>query len=734
MSHSRTSAASRLALEGAAVVLGYGGLAFFLLYPLFAHPATTVIDPLEYGPLGWLLLTPDVTLVIWELAWGWHALTTAPWKFFDANNFYPAPSTLAGSEHLLGHLPIFGPIYAVSGNPVLANQLNAWLILALCGAAMYALLRHWGASRPAAVFGGFVYAFCPARAYGTAHVYMTAGQYLPLALLFFDQTLTDQTVKAAAAFAAFLLLQMLCSYYWAFISIIALAGYGLGALVVGWRRFSTRGVLLIVGAGLVAGAVLALISLPYLRLKHLGIIPQYEQGSLFRWLVAASNGFWKNYLVPPIALRAWGYRLDSGLSFYIGVIPLGCALVAALPRRDAVDGAVRWAPAALLGLTLVSCLIARGPQVVIGKWTMSLPYAWFMHVVPGFSSMRAPGRFGLGVMLGIAGLAGLGFDRVLRRCHRGRIRTGLAALVVLGALFVTAADFDLLRFRPTVKTLPVGSNVPQVYQVLARNAPGPVLEIPAGSPAGDLRAMATESEYMFFSTFHWHPLLNGYSGYWPPSYAPVVALARALPNEHATEILTRTTGLRYVVVHLSKLTEAQQSRWIDPPGFELVGTFGQDRLFRVSGTLPADLLPALIDFSPRSRTVLGTPLVRLAESGRRATLTVAAPPAPTASPGQLVEVEVVVTNQSDATWPALASVGAHLVTLASRWEDGAGNVVSGSSGTTRLPYDLAPGESVRASVSTLAPGPGAMRLIIGVAQDGAWFPDPLPPIPITVQP
>jgi hypothetical protein len=357
-----------------------------------------------------------------------------------------------------------------------------------------------------------------------------------------------------------------------------------------------------------------------------------------------------------------------------------------------------------------------------------------MQVMPGFSSMRAPGRFGLAVMLGVGGLAGLGFDRALRMRRGGRVESWLASLAVLGVLFVTALDYDLLHRRPGVRRLPVGSDLPQIYQVLARSEPGPVLEIPAGSPGGDLHDMATDSEYMFFSTFHWFPLLNGYSGYWPPSYTPVVALARSLPNEHATEILARTTGLRYVVVHLSKLADAQQSRWVHPAGLELLGNFGQDLLFRVRKPLPADLLPALIDFSSRSSTLLGTPLVPLTESGRRATLTLAAPPPHAASPGLSIEVEVVVTNRSDTTWPALASVGEHLVTLASRWEDATGRVVPESSGTARLPYDLAPGESVRAAISPVAPGPGPMRLVIGVAQDGIWFPDPLPPIAVTANP
>jgi len=47
-----------------------------------------------------------------------HALVTDPIHLFDANAFHPARLALAGSDHLLGTLPVAGPVYWFTGNPV----------------------------------------------------------------------------------------------------------------------------------------------------------------------------------------------------------------------------------------------------------------------------------------------------------------------------------------------------------------------------------------------------------------------------------------------------------------------------------------------------------------------------------------------------------------------------------------------------------------------------------------
>ncbi len=45
--------------------------------------------------------------------------------------------------------------------------------------------------------------------------------------------------------------------------------------------------------------------------------------------------------------------------------------------------------------------------------------------------------------------------------------------------------------------------------------PSVLMELPLKSPD-----IYLEPVYMYFSTFHWHTLVNGYSGFSPPSVRP----------------------------------------------------------------------------------------------------------------------------------------------------------------------------------------------------------------------
>ena len=61
----------------------------------------------------------DVFFLTYTLAWGAHALATDPLRLFDANIAYPLERTLALSDHLLGTMPLFAPVYLFTGNAVL---------------------------------------------------------------------------------------------------------------------------------------------------------------------------------------------------------------------------------------------------------------------------------------------------------------------------------------------------------------------------------------------------------------------------------------------------------------------------------------------------------------------------------------------------------------------------------------------------------------------------------------
>lgn len=706
--------------EVCVALFAYVILVWVLLYPLFADPARQVYDP-SSRPDGWLT-APVAQWAMWAMAWDWHALTSDAARLFDANVFHPTPSALATSQPLLGQLALFAPVHALTGNMVLGYQINLMLALALCGAAMYALLRHWGAGRAAAFFAGFVYALCPVRLASLTHVQMLTAQYLPLVVIAADKTLSTGRLRHALALTALLLLQVLCSEELAYLTLVASLGYGAGVL---WQRrgVTMRGAALAVVAVMIGAAVAYALRVPRLQLAEAGWIGATDWLS---WARLDSAGWLRNYLVPAVAAQRWTWLL-SGPSVYVGLVPLALAVLAWRGGDAAPAGVPAWRRSAAAGTIAVSYLMALGPEIVVAGIELPAPQSLARVLMPDFSTVVTPARFALTLMLGLAGLAGLGLHAALERLAPAR-RRGPAAWWVTGLLVVlTGVEFGLPFARYPTRLVEAGELARPVHRALARRPAGAVLEIPAVTC--DLFNGDLESFYTASSAAHWRPLLNGYGSRPPLFHSSVVALAETLPDPRAAELLARMTGLRHVVVHLARLPHADRMRWSAPPGLELVGFFGSDLLFEVVGASAADLLPRL-DQSPGSAsTLLGNALAPLPPAGRRARLTAAGHWPEAVSAGFDFKVLVQVTNRSGHTWPALAwgDAARTRVTLAYRWEDAGGKIVAGNSVAAPLPYDLAPGETVTASLCVAAPAnAGPARLVIGLAQGGEWFADTTP--------
>ncbi len=703
----------RLLGEGAAVILFYLVLVVSFMWPLVLDPFNQVFRPSNLGSAS------DQNLIIWILAWDWHALTTAPLSLFDANIYHPALNTLAGSEHLLGVVPLSGPLYALTGNPVFAYTATHVLTLTLCGAAMYALLRHWGVVRTGALFGGFVYALYPSQTHGGPALQMISRQYLPLVLIFLDLTLQNARVRSAIALSGFLLWHMLCSVYLAFIGASSLFVYGFTFFAMKWRSISLRGLALVLGAVGAAAMVLVLIHLPYLELRDSGVITDYFGHEALKGL---SSGPWRDWLLPPISYRAWGFQTETGLRSYLGLLPLlsaGCILVCR--RRETAS----WAAPAAFAILLGGYLLALGASVEVLGHSVTLPYAYLAEWVPGFSSMRVPSRFSIATMTGLAALAGIGLGRAVAPLEARAHGKWLAAAVLALMLSGTAVEYDLPFTLPQAKPVPVGDGIPPIYTKLAELPEGPLLEYPWHGAQG-WHTAAQSASYMYFSTFHWKRLLNGYTGYPAPSARVTAGLVRALPGAQALEILKRATGVRYILVHASKLPPVERSKWTNPVGLKLIERSGADFLFEVAEPVNADLIDVMREGPPAGHTLLGTPIEMISLEERRADIRFTIPPRPEIRPGSVTLIQIEVKNDSNVPWPAFAGNSPQLVSVDHRLLDlETGSRVSAEWAGPRpgpLPYDLLPGESVRVEFMLSVPrDAGNSVLEVGLQQDGEWF-------------
>jgi hypothetical protein len=84
---------------------------------------------------------------------------------------------------------------------------------------------------------------------------------------------------------------------------------------------------------------------------------------------------------------------------------------------------------------------------------------------------------------------------------------------------------------------------PPIYNLLPENPNTVVVNLPMIRPD-----IAYEPTYMYFSTFRWHMLANGYSGFSPPSYMELVDHMATFPDPLSIAELRRR-GVQYVIVH-----------------------------------------------------------------------------------------------------------------------------------------------------------------------------------------
>src|SRR5207237_3755537 len=105
--------------------------------------------------------------------------------------------------------------------------------------------------------------------------------------------------------------------------------------------------------------------------------------------------------------------------------------------------------------------------------------------------------------------------------------------------------------------------------------PCPTRAPPFCLAAMDGDQLLATGRYMVASTLHWNPLLNGYTGYTPPSYPLLATLAQRLPDPTALADLCALVALRWLVVHQAGLLPAERAAWEGGgAGLARAATFG----------------------------------------------------------------------------------------------------------------------------------------------------------------
>ena len=462
----------------------------------------------------------DYLLNAWAISWVAHQSVTDPLHLFDGNIFWPERRTLAYSEAMIVQGLMAVPIRLLGGNPVLAFNGVMLAGFALTAFAFGLLAYRWTGSWSAALLTASAAGFNSHLFTRMAHMQAMHVEFIALALFGLDQVFTRARVRDAVTLGVGFALQGLTSVYLLTFTTWALIFAGGARLCTVDRHRRGRALALTGLAAALALLVLGFYLYSYYR-------TYLEQG--FSRSTADNVGLagsYTDYLSSVSWVHYWWSRpfVDVSRSInFPGVSVLALAAVAVFPGRGGPAARQLMCATGAVGCAIVAVL-PRLPG-----------YERIHHLMPLFWAVRVQAHIGQIVLLFLALLAGFGLARI-EQAWGGR-RGWLAVAVAAVALVNAEACRAPLPYRTF-------AGIPSVYDALASAQHAVVVEL----PAYDRRAWAGNAPYMFNSTSHWKPLVNGYSGFMPASYARLRAALEGFPGQQALETMHHQ-AITHAVVH-----------------------------------------------------------------------------------------------------------------------------------------------------------------------------------------
>lgn len=468
------------------------------------------------APLAWTLgglpigregvaTVPEFNL--WSLRWTAARLPHGLGGWWNAPIFWPSPGAYARSELQPLTGVGFGIIHWITPDTVAYGLLLIGAIT-LNGIAMNALARRVGVAPIPAALAGVL-----AQTIPFAFAQLGVLQLLMLwpiltALTCLLAWAEDPSPRWTAGLGCSLAAAVLtCGYHAVLFTLAALVAAPLLARRSWAREWRVR-----IGGLLLGAAIAAALTLPFVLGQHRWIAGiEWTDGT-----IRAGSASWSE-------LAPGGRHWPGTLLVILGVA--GAALT--FRRRS-----TRF----LLGLGVVATLIALGTRLSIFGIR---PYAALVHHFEVFAQMRSPYRATALAQLVLAALAAHSLDWVWRR---RRVLGPVLASVAVGAVLITSD----LGSGPIVPPPP---RHPAWVRYLIRHRGGAVLMVPMAASPSVFDFEPTTSA-MLQSLDHGHPLVNGYTGFFPLDHPELIERMRSFPSR-ATVAELRREDVRYAVADTS---------------------------------------------------------------------------------------------------------------------------------------------------------------------------------------
>jgi hypothetical protein len=517
-----------------AVTLGL----FILLAVLATYPTAVRLSKFT-------VFATDSLLEAWTLGWDIHSLLVGPAgveHIWDANMFYPYPTTLAFSEHLFPTAFLLAPFTLLGTSPMVAANLGVLFTTALSGWGTYLLVTWLTRNRWAGLVAGIFFAVSPFRMGHIIQLHLLSTHWVPFAFLAMARLIKFNRTSDLILLILFANLQFFSAINYAPLVAIGLAVWALFFILAYRKRTSLSSFIRL----LLFGAVTLALNWPILHLyqqvsDRMGVVRTLGDARVYGASIA-------NYILPmanSLLYARWLQVPTLSESAFPGVIVMVLALagvVLALRPKD--NWRLTAATLALLVMVSAGFSLSFGANEVAFGESLSpvvarlLPYPYLYNVLPLLQGLRVPLRFALLVTFGLAVLAGIGFAGLGRRLWANGQR-----LPIMAALISVLILIEHLPSPLPGESVPYGG---EVYSWLAGVPEDAiVLEMPYYLHT-DRSFMELQRVYQ--SVGHWRHLVNGASGFKPTWLVELGRILDVFPDWRSLDVLQQLE-VDYVVLH-----------------------------------------------------------------------------------------------------------------------------------------------------------------------------------------
>ncbi len=509
----------------------YTLLSIVVTWPLILNLNTLVIDPY------------DALLNTWMLNWTAHSFAgglSGLLNYYNANIFFPYTNTFAFSDLQtpLGILAI--PFIYFSKEPLWANNIITILGFVLSGLSVYWLTRLFVKKNSVALLSGIIFSFSCLHLNYIAH--QQAFHFWPVVLCIYFLFR-----KSSIWFSLFFLTASL-TYVYNFYVLLLIGG--IYFVYFPSDRIKTF-------LGLVLGII---VTTPFL-------IPFLLVSKEFNYVRPINDVI--HFSLHPLDIFNIGsnsrlnfipYHPNNATAGFFGVVTF-CSIIVmfwqlwffrkALPTMENSRTLIFF-----LILAVFAFIMAIGPGVHLFRETVHVgplpiipgPYLIFYFLVPGFKGFRTPSRWII--------VTFFAFILALAIYFAKRITWKVTAVLII----VTLLELSLpLRYS----RVPSVSEFPPEQSWLVNNFKGaPIIEFPiyvwSDRTTPDIRGnqklqtrtngVGEETLREYYSTIHWHPMYNGYSGFSPKSWERDVQwLQKEFPSQESVSYL-KNKGIKLILV------------------------------------------------------------------------------------------------------------------------------------------------------------------------------------------